>query len=108
MMLGELNVSAFSFYPNVSYPSIPTRLITAHTGLRYYCNKNNKLYIDQVIPKSPAANIRHGFKKGDEVIEINYRKVDSKTNLDKILTGLDHQTIHIKVRNEQAKSMNNL
>ena len=97
MMVGELNASHLGFSPNASYPPVPKRLITAHTGLRFE-RKDGKLFIGELIPKSPAANIQYGLQTGDHILELNYTEVNDKSNLDKLLTGLDHQSIHIKIK----------
>lgn len=109
LMLGELNGSHLGFYyrgPSYS-PAAPAdawTTTTAHLGVRLDPHHEGEgIRIRDVIKDGPAAEKRSRLQPGEIIIEIDGRKVDSKTHLPRLLNGVSERDIELKVSDGKKK-----
>ncbi len=84
-MLNELNSSHLGFNSRGIEEKSSTTLYTAHTGIMF--NNSNPYEVEYILEGSPADKESIDVRKGDKLVAINHKNIDTKQNRDKYFTS---------------------
>lgn len=109
MMLGELNASHLGFSTGSSRPTIAWRETTAHLGVRFDPrHRGPGLKVKNVLPKSPATQVKSHLEPGDIILEIDGTAVDPAMDLTTVLNVVLPCDMKLKVQKATPQEMSDV